>query len=281
MDQPTQTQPQEPSKLAQFLIAIGRPLVGSLAQVGGMAHLLKETYLWIFRGLILKKYRFGFPALYTQLVRIGLRSVFVVSLVNFSIGLILALQMAPPLQDFGQTDQVATIIAIAVVRELGPLISALVLTGFAGASVAAELGTMVVGEEIEALQAHGLNPVRFLVVPRMLATVISLFLLTIIGMVISLSSGMFIGVTVLDIPYGTYKANTLEMLSLSDYFTGLGKACIFGVTIALIACYQGLSVKGGAMGVGLATTRTVVLSIVTIIFTDLLLTSIFYSLGWN
>ena len=162
-----------------------------------------------------KKISLRLPALYTQLVRIGLRSVFVVSLVNFSIGAILAIQMAPPLQDFGQTDQVATIIAIAVVRELGPLISAVVLTGFAGASVAAELGTMVVGEEIEALQAHGLNPVRFLVVPRMLATVISLILLTIIGMIISLLSGMLVGVTILDIPYGTYKANTLEMLSLS------------------------------------------------------------------
>ncbi len=267
--------------LHHLLLALGAAALGFLYHLGGMFYMLKDSCVCMYRGLVLKKYRFGFPALYTQLVRIGVRSVLVVALVNFSIGFILALQMSPPLSDFGQTDQVAAIIAIAVVRELGPLISAIVLTGFAGASIAAELGTMVVGEEIEALQAHGLNPIRFLVVPRILATVISLFLLTVLGILIALGSGMLIGVTELGISYGVYKANTIEILSLSDFFTGLSKALIFGVTISLIACYQGLNVKGGAMGVGLATTRTVVLSIMTVIFTDLLMTALFYALGWN
>ncbi len=264
-----------------FLDRLGSHPVRLLNYIGGISRLLWQTILWLWRALILRKVRFGRFALYSQIVRVGARSVGVISLVSFCIGLILALQMAPPLEEFGQIDQVATIISIAVVRELGPLISAIVLTGFAGASIAAEIGTMVVGEEIEALEAHALNPVRFLVVPRVLATTISLIFLCIMAEIIAIGGGWWLGVNLLDIPSGVYKANTLDILELVDFFTGLFKAAVFGAIIGAIACYNGLHVTGGASGVGRATTNTVVHCIEAIIYTDLLFTAVFYVIGWT
>ncbi|MCC6579592.1 MAG: ABC transporter permease [Phycisphaeraceae bacterium] len=254
---------------------------GLVAYVGGTTRLLGLTARWIVRGLFVRKVRFGWPALYAQMVRVGVGSIGVIVLVSTCIGLILALQMAPPLQDFGQTEKVANIIAIAVFRELGPLISAIVLTGFAGASIAAEIGTMAVNEEIEALEAHALNPVRFLVVPRLLATVLSLIVLAVIGDCVAVIAGYSIGVLKLGIPSGIYITNTIEQLDVADFLTGLFKAGVFGGLIGAIACHNGLAVTGGAAGVGKSTTTTVVHSIVAIIFTDLLFTAVFYTLGWN
>jgi phospholipid/cholesterol/gamma-HCH transport system permease protein len=269
------------SAVVRLLDRLGAPAVRGLAYLGGLANLTLDAGGWLYRSLILRRFRFGRAGLYSQLVRLGVRSVGVVMLVNLCIGLILALQMAPPLRNFGQTDQVATIIAIAVVRELGPLIVAIVMTGFAGAAIAAEVGTMVVGEEIEALNAHALNPVRFLVLPRMLATVVAMLVLTIIGEIVAIWGGYIMGTRFLDIPSGLYLSNTLDILDVQDFLTGLIKAGVFGVVIAAIACYNGLNVTGGAAGVGRATTYTVVYSITLIIFTDLIFTALFYKLGWT
>jgi phospholipid/cholesterol/gamma-HCH transport system permease protein len=271
----------DPAALTRGLDALGSPVVGFFDYVGGLTVLLLESCAWVWRSIILRRYRFGRSAFYSQIVRLGVRSVGVVALVSGAIGLILALQMAPPLADFGQTDQTATIIAIGIVRELGPLISAVVLTGFAGASIAAELGTMVVGEEVEALRAHALNPIRFLVLPRLLATSLCLVIVCIIGEIVAIAAGWWIGVTVFDIPSGVYRTNTLDALEIQDFFTGLFKAGVFGVVIGAIACYNGLSVTGGAAGVGRATTRTVVHSIEAIIYTDLIFTAVFYAVGWT
>jgi len=282
---PAPADPQPAKTIAQhsaftaFLDRLGSHPVKLLDYIGGITRLLGQTGVWVWRGLVLRRVRFGRYALYSQIVRVGARSVGVISLVSFCIGLILALQMAPPLEEFGQIDQVATIISIAVVRELGPLISAIVLTGFAGASIAAELGTMVVGEEIEALEAHALNPVRFLVMPRVLATTVSLLFLCLIANIIAIGGGYILGVNLLDIPSGVYKANTLDILDLTDLFTGLFKAGVFGAIIGAIACYNGLHVTGGAAGVGKATTNTVVHCIEAIIYTDLIFTAVFYATG--
>jgi phospholipid/cholesterol/gamma-HCH transport system permease protein len=140
---------------------------------------------------------------------------------------------------------------------------------------------MVVGEEIEALEAQALNPIRFLAVPRVIATVISLVLLTIIGDVIAIVTACLVSVELLGVPYELYKANTLTQINLSDFTTGLLKAAVFGLILASIACYNGLRVSGGAAGVGKATTDTVVQTIVTIVIADLMFTAIFYQLGWN
>jgi phospholipid/cholesterol/gamma-HCH transport system permease protein len=249
--------------------------------IGGVSYLLIDVAGWIARALVGKRVRFGRTALITQIVRVGVLSTGIVVLVSACIGVILALQMAPPLEEFGQVDKTANIIGVAVFRELGPLIAAIVLTGFAGASIAAEIGTMVVGEEIEALEAHALDPVRFLVVPRVLATTVALILLTVIGDLVSVIAGGAVGVFGLGVPFELYKQNTLNQLEVSDFTTGLIKAGVFGAILGGIACHNGLKVTGGAAGVGRATTDTVVQTIVTVTFADLIFTAIFYVLGWT
>lgn len=264
----------------RFLIVLGEPVIHMLVYIGAASGLLWSTIGWIWQSAGKRQVRFGRPALYAQIVRLGVRAMAVVILVNCCIGLILALQMAPPLQEFGQVETVANIIAVAVFRELGPLISAIVMTGIGGAAIAAELGTMVVGEEIEALQVHALNPIRFLVMPRILAAIICLVMLCVIGQLVAVASGWAMGVWILDIPSTIYMDNTIDQLKVSDFVTGIFKAAVFGLFVGLIACHNGLSVTGGASGVGRATTNTVVHSIVSIIFADLVFTSIFYKLGW-
>ena len=271
----------EPNLLLRLIEHWGALWVGIFEFLGGISGLLLDVFIWIYRSIFYKDIRFGRAATISQIVRIGFRSIGIVCLVCGCIGLILAFQMEPPLSTFGQTDKIANIVGVAVLRELGPLISAIVLTGFAGAAIAAELGTMVVGEEIEALEAQALNPIRFLAVPRVIATVISLVLLTIIGDVMAILAACFVSVELLGVPYELYVANTLAQVSLSDFTTGLLKAAVFGLILVAIACYNGFRVSGGAAGVGKATTDTVVQTIVTIVITDLLFTAIFYQLGWN
>jgi phospholipid/cholesterol/gamma-HCH transport system permease protein len=249
--------------------------------IGGVFYLVRDVGVWIGRSLVQRKVRFGRAALVTQLVRVGVRATGIVIVVCGCVGLILALQMQPTLAEYGQTDRIANIIGVAITRELGPLIAAIVLTGFAGASIAAEIGTMVVGEEIEALEAHALNPIRFLVVPRVLATTVGLVLLTVIGDLSAIFAGMGMSVVFLGVPYQLYKANTLQALVVQDFVTGLFKAGAFGLIISALACYHGLGVTGGAAGVGRATTATVVQSVVAVIFADLIFTTIFYSVGWG
>lgn len=253
-------------------------ILGSLENIGASAGLLAKASGWVARSAVSKKIRIGRPAIISQIVRVGARSIFIVSLVSGCVGLILAFQLAPPLDQFGQKELVANIIAIAVLRELGPLIGAIVLTGFAGASIAAEIGTMVVGEEIEALEASALDPIRFLVVPRVIAAVISMTALSIISSIVAIIASLFISLVVLDIPYTTYVSNTLQQAKLIDFLTGVAKAGVFGLLIGTIACINGLRVTGGAAGVGKATTSTVVQCVVSIIIADLMFTAVFYAL---
>jgi phospholipid/cholesterol/gamma-HCH transport system permease protein len=248
--------------------------------IGGTYFLIQDVGMWIARAIFGRQVRFGRTALVTQLVRVGARATGIVMLVCACVGLILALQMEPQLAAYGQSELIANIVGVSITRELGPLIAAIVLTGFAGAAIAAELGTMVVGEEIEALEAHALNPIRFLVVPRVLATTAGLVLLTIIGDITAIFAGGFMSVMFLGVPYELYKTNTLNAVVLQDFLTGLAKAGVFGLILSALACYHGLGVTGGAAGVGRATTSTVVQAVVAVIIADLLFTAVFYSIGW-
>lgn len=257
---------------------IGRRSLGIVDHTGEVFYLLFDALRWVWRGLTRKKYRLGKSAIVSQTVRVGVQSVFIVAIVSGSVGLILALQLAPPLDEFGQRDKIANIIAVAVLRELGPLIGAIVLTGFAGASIAAEIGTMVVSEEIEALQAHALNPVRFLVVPRVLASLISMTCLGVISSFVAIVAAMLIAIMVLGVPYETYMNNMLQQAKQVDFWTGVFKGGVFGTLIGIIACANGLNVSGGAAGVGRATTYTVVECVVAIVVADLIFTAIFFAL---
>jgi phospholipid/cholesterol/gamma-HCH transport system permease protein len=249
--------------------------------VGALVWLGKDTASWMWRAFVVRKVRIGSSAITAQIVRVGVRSISIVMLVSGSIGIILALQTSPTLEQYGQTDKVANLIGVAVFRELGPLVAAIVMVGFAGASIAAELGTMVVGEEVEALEAMGLNPVRYLVVPRLAATVASLLALAVISNLTAVFFGMVVGTTALGIPYDLYVSNTIAQLKMSDFLTGLMKAGVFGLLLGLIACYNGLRVTGGAAGVGRATTETVVQTVIFVILSDLFFSTVFYAIGWT
>lgn len=254
-------------------------LVGFVAHVGSITLLCLNAANWVVRSLYQPKVRIGRSAIVSQIVRIGVRSIGIVSLVSGCVGLILAFQLSPPLDEFGQKDKVANIVGVAILRELGPLIAAIVLTGFAGASIAAEIGTMVVGEEIEALEAHAMNPVKFLVVPRVIASILSLTAISVISDVVAVAAALGISMIALDIPYAAFMSNLYDQVKLVDFLTGVSKGAVFGLLIAIIACYNGLKVTGGAMGVGVATTSTVVQSVVAVIVCDLVFTTIFFALG--
>ncbi|MFG0328198.1 MAG: MlaE family ABC transporter permease [Phycisphaerales bacterium JB037] len=258
---------------------LGERALGVVEHVGFVALLAIETIRWFTLGLCTRRVRLGRHAVVSQINRLGVRSIGIASLVSAAVGVILALQLAPPLDQFGQRALVANITGVAILRELGPLIGAIVLTGFAGASITAEIGTMVVSEEIEALEAHALNPVRFLVVPRVIATFLSMTALAVIADLVALSAALLVSITALGIPYATFMDNLLQQVKTVDFVTGVVKGSLFGLLIGLIACANGLRVTGGAAGVGLATTMTVVQCIVAIVIADLIFTAIFYSLG--
>lgn len=282
----TDTSPQRVHGLVRAVSAIGHAayalrdgLVQHVRYLGGISYLLSDTLGWTTRGLVTPGIKLGRTAVASQMVRVGVRSLPIIVLVQTFIGIILALQMAPTLKAYGSLDKVANIVAIAMFRELGPLLSAVVLSGYAGASIAAEIGAMVEAEEIKALRAHALNPIRFLVVPRFLATVTMLVGLAVVADVVGVLGGMLTSWAVLDIRPQMYLENTRFALVYKDFLTGLLKAGVFGMLISMIACYEGLNVYGGAEGVGRATTSTVVKSIVALIATDCVFTTVFYLFG--
>lgn len=258
---------------------VGALTLDTVEHIGTALFLFVESLAWIGRGTMKHKVRIGRAAIVTQIVRVGVRSIAIVSLVSGCVGLILAFQLSPPLDQFGQKALVANIISVAVLRELGPLIGAIVLTGFAGASIAAEIGTMVVGEEVEALEAHALDPVRFLVVPRLIASILSMTCLSVISCVVSIAAALAISVAALGIPYTNFMTNMLDQAKVVDFTTGVAKGAVFGVLIGVIACTNGLKVEGGAAGVGRATTGTVVQCVVAIVIADLAFTAAFFALG--
>lgn len=252
-----------------------------LVGIGSVSLLLLDSARLARRALVAKQGRkMGWANLWGQMDRVGVKAVPIVALVLGCVGAILALQTAPLLKDYGQLERVADLVAISITRELGPLIAAVVLTGFAGAAIAAELGTMVVGEEIEALESHAINPIRFLVVPRVVATTIMTICIAVVADTAGIVGGSLVGRFVLDIQFSTYYQHTFDMIRTRDFATGLIKAGVFGATIAGIACHLGLGVTGGAIGVGSATTRTVVNTIVALIAVDLLFTTAFFFMGW-
>ncbi len=247
--------------------------------LGGVGYLLLDTAAAARHALVGRRgVRYGWQHLWEQMDRVGVRSIGIVALVLGCIGAILSLQIAPILRTYNQEANVANVTSVAIFRELGPLLGAVVLTGFAGASIAAEIGTMVVSEEVEALNAQAIDPVRFLVVPRVVSTTIMMACLAVVGDLAGIAGGAVTSQWLLDINYHEYLGRVFTQAKLSDFLTGLLKAGVFGMLISGLACYLGLGVRGGAQGVGLATTRTVVLTIVSLIVVDLMFTAGFYYL---
>lgn len=215
-------------------------------------------------------------ATFVQMVSVGVNSLPTVGLACLFMGLVLAMQSAGQLEQLGATERVADLVAFAMLREIGPLITAVVVIGRSGSSITAELGTMKVSEEIEALDVMAIDPVRYLVVPRLVAMVIMMPCLTIVGEVLGLFGGWLLSVNNLGLDPLLYITRSLQAVDQKDLYTGLFKSLTFGFLVGSIACTYGMEVRNGAEGVGLNTTRSVVTCLLAMLGMDALLTSIFF-----
>ena len=259
-----------------FFGSIGRKAFAFFDHLGKIWKLTSDTIYWIIIAPFKSKGGKWHNTI-NQMVRIGVESVPIVSLIAFFVGLIIAMQSAYQLEQFGATIFVANLVAVSIIRELAPLLTAIIVTGRNGSAIAAEIGTMKVYEEIDALKTMGVNPIKFLVVPRTIAMLIMLPCLTILADFIGIFGGYAICISTLDITSVRYIDQTISALAFKDLFSGLIKSFFFALIIAKIGSYQGLNVDGGAEGVGKATTKSVVLSIFLIIAADLFFTALFYS----
>lgn len=261
----------------QSLGSLGRTFIGYLVHISRLVNLTKQALLWTFLAPWKGRGGIRWKSTIHQMVLIGFNSIPIVATICFFVGLIMAMQAAYQLERFGASIYVADLVGVAMTRELGPLLTAIIIAGRSGSAIAAEIGTMKVNEEIDALQTMGLNPVRFLVVPRLLALLIVLPCLTIIANLVGILGGFFLAIFNLNISFIRYFHQTADALVMKDLITGLIKTIFFAMIIAQVGAYQGFIVEGGAEGVGKSTTASVVTSIFLIIVADLIMTMIFYS----
>ena len=256
--------------LINLFTRLGQRFMEFIYFLGGLGVLLLQVMRWVFTPPLEIKRTLA------QAQRGGADSVPIISIISLFIGLILALQTAYLMQRLGSEMYIASIVALSMVRELGPVITALVVAGRVGAAIAAEVGTMQVTEQIAALDTLAYSPIKYLVVPRFIALMLMLPLLTLYSDIIGIIGGYTICVYKLGITSGMYLSITFDALLFKDLFTGLTKSIFFGMIIALCACYQGLKVSGGAEGVGRATTKAVVNSFILIIIADCFFAAMFY-----
>jgi phospholipid/cholesterol/gamma-HCH transport system permease protein len=253
-----------------FLASIGRATMAMLAHIGCLA-------LFIGRALA----ALVSPPVYTRLIlsqimRIGYYSLPVVGLTAFFTGGVLALQIYLGGNRFGAESIVPQVVVLAITRELGPVIAGLMIAGRVGAAIAAEIGTMKVTEQIDALTTLATNPIKYLVVPRIVAAVIAMPILTAVGDSIGILGGYVVSVYNLDFTGSVYLKNTVDFAHSDDITSGLIKAAVFGFIVALMGCYNGFNSKGGAQGVGNATTNAVVSSSILILAADYVLTALLF-----
>ena len=203
--------------------------------------------------------------------RVGLDALPIVGLISFLLGLIMAFMSSVQLQQFGANIYVASLVSISMTRELGPIMTAIIVAGRSGSSFAAEIGTMKISEEVDALSTMNINPNFFLVLPRMFAAFLVMPVLTLFSDLFAIAGGLLVGVTMLDLTVSGYTNQTIHSLTLFDVFWGVFKSGIFALLISWTGCLKGFQVRGGAAGVGKATTSAVVTSIFLIVLSDSLL----------
>lgn len=243
-----------------FLAAIGRVALFTIAAI---SHLLTPPW---------------YPALMgRQLIEIGYYSLPVVGLTTLFSGMVLALQSYTGFARFSAEGAVATVVVLSMTRELAPVLAGLMVAGRIGAAIAAEIGTMRVTEQIDALTTLSTNPFKYLIVPRVLAGIITLPLLVFVGDIIGIFGGYLVGVYKLDFNAATYLQRTLEFLEPLDVISGLVKAACFGFLVTLMGCYHGFHSDRGAQGVGAATTNAVVSASILILIANYAITEMFFS----
>jgi phospholipid/cholesterol/gamma-HCH transport system permease protein len=253
-----------------FFRDLGRKVISFLYFLGGLGSLTFQTFYQTF------KPPYKYNHIIEQSKEAGYDSLPIVAVVAMFIGFIFALQFGYFMQRIGSEMYIASLVALAIVRELGPVITALIVAGRVGAANTAELGSMQVTEQIDALETLATNPVKYLVVPRFVALSFMLPLLTLFADIVGILGSYLICVLKLGITSSMYINMTFSALFYKDLFTGLFKSLIFGMVIALVSCYEGFNVQGGAVGVGRATMRSVVFSFLMIIAADCFITALFY-----
>lgn len=242
--------------------------VNALAEVGIMARLTYETFMWAIR----PPYRFRL--LIEALEFLGVQSIFIVGLTGTFVGGVFSLQLVNGFRQFGAENQVGAAIGLALARELAPVFSALMITSRAGSAMATEIASMRVTNQIDALTTMSVNPVQYLIAPRVIAATLATPIMALLAFLVGLAGAYLVGVHLMGIDGGIFIARVTWVVDLDDVLQGLLKAAVFGFALTMIACRQGFYAEGGAAGVGRATNRAVVQASVAILILDYLLTAI-------
>ncbi len=263
------------ARLRDLTQELGQRAVLLTTDLGGMSILAGQTlYQAVTPPYKLK-------LLTAQMDHIAVRSVSIVSVAGLFVGLVLALQTAYGLARFGAKGTVGIIVGLSMVRELGPVVTAILVGGRVGSGFTAELGSMRVTEQIDAMRALGVNHVKKLVVPRVLITMLAMPMLTMIANTLGVLGGMVISQYEFNVDYHQYYNTFTQYVQLSDMLDGLGKTIVFGFLIGVVGCYNGLETRGGTEGLGRSTTGTVVTSSLVVFISDFFLTKFFWWLeGW-
>lgn len=242
-----------------------------LDELGGMTLLFGEA----LRALPSRP--FEYREVVYQLYQMGVKSVTIANITALFVGMVMTVQFAFGLERFGATDYVGRVVGLSITRELAPSLTALVVGARIGSGMAAELGSMAVTEQIDAIRALGADPIKKLVVPRLIACVILIPVLALFADVIGFAGAMVVARLQFGTPMQFFFRTALESVRMQDFLSGVGKAPFFGVAIAIIGCYNGMTTRGGTEGVGQSTTRTVVAAAIAVLVTDFILTKLFLS----
>jgi len=249
---------------------IGGQIFDILEEFGKITKLALKVVTDIFRG------KANLKLVFEQMVKIGIGSLPLALVTSAFVGMVFAMQIAGEFSKFGAGKFVGGVMAIAMARELGPAITGIVVAARVAASITAEIGTMRVTEQIDALKALGATPERYLIIPRFLATTLMLPLLTTLTIIVGFVGGFFVAVSVGKINPVQYMETAQNLLSLWDVFGGILKTAIFGMIISIVACYKGLNTRGGAKGVGEATTSSVVITLISLFIVNYFLSVLFF-----
>jgi len=264
-----------PSKAESLFGFIGRRAAHVGEDIHDISKLINDAFYWTTFS-VLKHQRMQLRAGISEIVKVGYDAVPIVSVISLFVGVILALQAAYQLKRVGALIYVANLVGVSMTRELGPILTAIIVAGRSGSAFAAEIGSMKVEEEVDALVTMGINPVRFLVVPKLVAMMIMVPALTVFSDFLGIVGGFFLSATALEIPPYLYFQQTLNSLLIKDILTGLIKAWAFGIAITVTGAREGFKVEGSAVEVGRRTTAAVVTSIFLVILLDLFFTALFY-----
>ncbi|MGC6418058.1 MAG: MlaE family ABC transporter permease [Bradymonadia bacterium] len=253
-----------------FTESIGRWVIQSTEGTGRAAILCAETFAWTLR----PPYRI--KQLFNAMEFVGVGSIFIVLLTGLFTGAVFALQGAGAFRMFNAESLVGPTVGISLARELSPVLTGLMVTGRAGSGIATELGTMRVTEQIDALYTMAVNPVQYLIVPRVIAGLVMVPILSVLFTLVGMGGCYFVGVVLLNIDPGIFISKVQWFVDPKDLINGLVKACAFGGILTMVGCYKGFYASGGARGVGIATTQSVVLSSVLILIADYFLTAMMF-----